>query len=1474
MVKLRKILFVFLCLSFAVFFVKTNVNASSYFSLDFENYDGSTAADSYAWNYVNSVCDAPSKSVVSGSEAIDGWSFKTGSPNAGYYYSNGLYALKADALQISSGHWKFSFQVKLENVESMGFRFLEANTDVLYDEITFTPSTNSVVSDSLDYSVTKENDVYTISLDLSPVEGASNYGYFFATFNEGGGYVTLDNMAISESTYDYSSVMLYSFDFENYNGTDSIPAYLWNNTSLYSDSTAISMESNGISGNSLRWDLSNGTYSGGAQLLGMKGAGNDPCVSGKNYEWSFKVKMTNVEKFNWVINYVDNGDKLFTNVTVTSDGKVATDQAASIETLSDGSYLVKIQFPATGSEMFGYFEAVSGDGGVLLFDDYTRKEISKITLTVPKEEPVSQVLFNCDFESWNGVETIPSYVWNNYPLYTNATTVSIDTNGINGKSLRWDLNKGTFSGNDLMGMKGAGSEPVLSGALYEASFKVKMTNVEYLLWTINYVDNGDKLLTTVKVTSDGSVYSDKNASIETLSDGSYLVTVQYAGLGSQIFGNFEARANDNAVLLFDDYTKKTITEITLPIPESAPVAIAYSDFENYNGVDSIPSYLWNNTKLWSDATTSTIATGISGKSLVLNPTSGYTRAAALIGLKGSGNYPVTAGKFYKWSFDVKANNVSDFGLFVQEVVNGADKDTARINLNPQNGKYTANTNASVTKIGDYYHVVLEMIAQGTECFGYFEATSSDNAQIIFDNFEMIEVKKITSPNVITNQDFEDLSNININVETNYYKDEQLLGRLTSQSNYVINGKYSFIGGYDASSLTDKWGKLFGVNTSLKQNTIHTMQFRYKIIEDSEIFYYVEAKNSEGVEIYVRFNGDGIVEAKNIVAEITDESGIKVLKLTFNTLNANVSEMMLATNGGGLIVVDDLSICEGENAKELSSPVKSEITLGTKVFLESFEKQNSGSYLTLKDFISGTDVFGTKWSYKLEDKINGKISLVSYSGNDWCETVVTNSGVVETGKVYTFAFRYMPLSDGASNVNFILRNNEGSEKYIAFSNDGKVRAFTTSGGGFYQDLYVYGVKKVGDMYEAYVTFYSFNSGSPYIALGSFGVCEYVIDDIALFEGDSYSLPEVNKVESPDKNELVQLIENASIINTDSYIPSTVTVLTNAYNKALEVYRNLDATVTDVTEAQTQLQEAISGLITKADKEALNALISELENLALGGYTPSTASALTAKLTEAKELSKNLDALQSEVDSMLQALNSLKESLVLKANKDALNTLISEVEILDFAKYTPSTASALTAKLAEAKALVSNEEALQSEVDSMLQALNSLKEGLVLKANKDALNTLISEVEILDFAKYTPSTASALTAKLAEAKALVSNEEALQSEVDSMLQALKSLKESLVLKANKESLNTLISEVKQLNKEEYTEESIKALTEALTKAEAVLADEEALQASVDNALQQLQNAKEGLVEAGCMANFVNIMFSLISLFTLVLVLRKKR
>ena len=393
--KIRKIsisiLSFFLVLIALVF--TNSVNASGYFSLDYENYDGSMAADAYAWNYVNSICDAPAKSVISGEEAINGWSFKTGSPSAGYYYSNGLYAIKPDALGISSGHWKFTFDVKLNNVVTLGFRFLEANTDVLYDEISYTTATNQLVSDSKDYGISENNGVYTIYMDLTPVEGKSNYAYFYAVFGEGGGHVVLDNLFVSPSTYDYTQETLYSFDFENWNGSDSIPVYLWNNTTLYSDAPTISITTDGINGKSLKWDLQSGVHSGGAGLLGMKGAGNDLSIAGEYYETSFKVKMTNIEYFAWTLMYVDNGDKLLTTVKITSDGQIATDQAACVEKLEDGSYLVRVQYPAVGSQFFGWFEASSNGDGVLMFDDYTRKKIQNISLDVP-EAPIVPISYH------------------------------------------------------------------------------------------------------------------------------------------------------------------------------------------------------------------------------------------------------------------------------------------------------------------------------------------------------------------------------------------------------------------------------------------------------------------------------------------------------------------------------------------------------------------------------------------------------------------------------------------------------------------------------------------------------------------------------------------------------------------------------------------------------------------------------------------------------------------------------------------------------------------------------------------------------------------------------------------------------------------------------------------------------------------------------------------------------------------------
>jgi hypothetical protein len=78
------------------------------------------------------------------------------------------------------------------------------------------------------------------------------------------------------------------------------------------------------------------------------------------------------------------------------------------------------------------------------------------------------------------------------------------------------------------------------------------------------------------------------------------------------------------------------------------------------------------------------------------------------------------------------------------------------------------------------------------------------------------------------------------------------------------------------------------------------------------------------------------------------------------------------------------------------------------------------------------------------------------------------------------------------------------------------------------------------------------------------------------------------------------------------------------------------------------------------------------------------------------------------------------------------------------------------------------------------------------------------------------------------------------------------------ADKTALQERYDELKDLKKEDYTEESFKAFEEALNAAKAVLDDEEATQAEANEALNNLNKAYENLVKAddkgckGCKSN----------------------
>src|SRR5699024_8166412 len=125
------------------------------------------------------------------------------------------------------------------------------------------------------------------------------------------------------------------------------------------------------------------------------------------------------------------------------------------------------------------------------------------------------------------------------------------------------------------------------------------------------------------------------------------------------------------------------------------------------------------------------------------------------------------------------------------------------------------------------------------------------------------------------------------------------------------------------------------------------------------------------------------------------------------------------------------------------------------------------------------------------------------------------------------------------------------------------------------------------------------------------------------------------------------------------------------------------------------------------------------------------------------------------------------------------------------------------------------------------------------------------EDLDESKYTEESWQALQEALATAEAVLADEEATQEAVDEALDALIAAYAGLEETdggVNKEALQAKVEEInnKDLDESKYTEESWQALQEALATAEAVLADEDATQEAVNEALKALNAAYEGLEE----------------------------
>ena len=279
--------------------------------------------------------------------------------------------------------------------------------------------------------------------------------------------------------------------------------------------------------------------------------------------------------------------------------------------------------------------------------------------------------------------------------------------------------------------------------------------------------------------------------------------------------------------------------------------------------------------------------------------------------------------------------------------------------------------------------------------------------------------------------------------------------------------------------------------------------------------------------------------------------------------------------------------------------------------------------------------------------------------------------------------------------------------------------------------------------------------------------------------------------------------------------------------------------DVDAATVALNKAIDALI-KLNYTALNAAITEAENLKASDYLTESWEEMQVVLVQAKALVGNATT-QKQIDDMAAALIAAMGKLLTPTdvlNYSVLKAYLSYISTLDGSIYTPDSWNALQSATNAAKALIGN--ALnQAQINNMVALLDKALESLLKILDYSELNAEIAKAEVLTQKDYTAASFANLQNVLAAAKNLV-NKANTQDEIDAATAALKDAVAALV---DVTDLNELLADAGELNEDDYTTSSWANLIATIAKTASVLNN--GTQAQVNAAMADVQAAIDALV-----------------------------
>ena len=372
-----------------------------------------------------------------------------------------------------------------------------------------------------------------------------------------------------------------------------------------------------------------------------------------------------------------------------------------------------------------------------------------------------------------------------------------------------------------------------------------------------------------------------------------------------------------------------------------------------------------------------------------------------------------------------------------------------------------------------------------------------------------------------------------------------------------------------------------------------------------------------------------------------------------------------------------------------------------------------------------------------------------------------------------------------------------------------------------------------------------------------------------------------------------LKSAADLKAEDYTEDSYKAVTDAKAALEAVLKNDKATSTDINNAVKALTDAMAGLKTKeaaakeTAKQDADKALKNAADLKADDYTEDSYKAVADAKAALETVLKNDKATSTDINSATKALNDAISGLKTKAEdaaekeaasketaKQDADAAIKSADAVKADDYTEDTYKAVADAKTALEAVLKNDKATSTDINNAVKALSDAMAGLKTKAEdaaekeaaakeeaKKNADTAITGADAVKADDYTEDTYKAVADAKAALEAVLKDEKATSADINDAIKALSDAMAGLKTKAEAEKeeaekqeaaakaqamadADAAIAEINALDPAGFTEESYSAVLDAIAALEAVLKDEKATSVQINDAIKALRAAKEAL------------------------------